>query len=98
MIDKKIISQINDIISTAEEMRGAYFFTSPSSASSRRWYEKKHSCDRVEWDEGGNHYSAEFITICSCKNVYAYGKYFKNGNKTTLTAIRNSKKRLEEGI
>lgn len=33
---------------------------------------------------------------CSCRKVYATGYYTKDGKKTTLTAIKNSYKRLTD--
>ena len=89
-----IISAIGAIIDEATEMKNAYFFTPPVNAGGRRYYEKQHSHNQVEWTEGGHTYTAEYIVSCSCANVYAYGKYTKDGNKTTLTAIKNSYKRL----
>lgn len=89
------INAVKAIVMEAEAMRGAYFFRSPSSAGSRRSYEKYHSHGRVEWVEAGHEYTAEFVVSCSCANVYAYGIYTRDGNKTTLTAIRNSLKRME---
>lgn len=91
---KEIIAAIAAIIEEAATMKNAYFFAPPSSASARRSYEKKHSHAKVEWEEGGHTYTAEYTVDCSCKNVYAYGTYTRDGSKTTLTAIRNSYKRL----
>lgn len=91
---KEIICKIGAIIDEAERMKGAYFFSPPGNASGRRSYERYHSHDMIEWTEGGHTYTAEYVVSCSCKNVYAYGKYTKDGNKTTLTAIKNSYKRL----
>lgn len=85
---------IKTIIDEAETMRSAYFFTPPGNANGRRYYERKHSHDRIEWQEGGHTYTAAYTVSCSCKNVYAYGEYTRDGKKTTLTAIRNSYKRL----
>lgn len=92
---KNTIAAISAIIAEAETMKNAYFFTPPTSASGRRSYEKYHSHELVEWEEGGHSYSAQYTVDCSCKNVYASGSYTKDGKKTTLTAIRNSLKRLE---
>ena len=85
---------IKEILDEAETMKNAYFFTPPGNASGRRYYERQHSHGRIEWEEGGHKYSAEYIVECSCRNVYARGCYTKDGNKTTLTAIRNSFKRM----
>lgn len=90
-----MINKIRNLVNLAEEFRGAYFFTPPCTAGARRSYEKRHTVPEFSWEEGGNTYTAEFIVDCSCKNVYAHGNYTKNGNKTTLTAIKNSLKRLE---
>lgn len=86
--------KIREIIEEAETMKNAYFFRPDTHASGRRAYEKKHSHDVVTWEEGGHVYSASFTVTCSCKNVYARGEYTRDGNKTTLTAIKNSFKRL----
>ena len=91
---KITIEAIATIINEAETMKNAYFFTPPMTARDRRSYEKKHSHDLVEWEEGGHTYTAQYTVVCSCKCVYASGKYTKDGNKTTLLAIRNSYKRL----
>ena len=88
------IDQIRDLIDTAEHYRSCYFWRSPSSASSRRYEERRGSRDLIEWQEGGHTYTAEFTVRCSCRNVYASGSYTRDGQKTTLTAIKNSYNRL----
>lgn len=90
-----MLNQIESIINEAENMKNAYFFTPPCNASSRKSYEKKHSHPLVTWTEGGHTYTAEFTVSCSCKNVYAYPSYTKDGKKTTLTAIKNSYNRMK---
>lgn len=90
-----LINNIEAIVTEAENMRNAYFFTSPKSASSRRWYEKEHSHEEITWEENGHSYTAEYRVSCSCANVYARGIYSRDGEKTTLTAIKNSLKRLK---
>lgn len=91
----ELIQALNKIVSEAAYMRNAYFFIPSGNAANRRSYEKWHSVPVIEWTEGNNTYTAEFVVRCSCKNVYASGNYTKNGNKTTLTTIKNSLKRLE---
>lgn len=49
-----------------------------------------------EWSENGDTYTARFVYEESCNNVYAYGVYTRNGEKTTLKAIKNSLKRMEQ--
>lgn len=89
-----IAEQIKQIIDEAEKMRGAYYFQPPKGAGARRSYEKYHSHDEVAWNEGGHNYTARFEVTCSCQNVYARGIYTRDGETTTLTAIRNSYKRM----
>lgn len=89
-----ITGKIAAIIDEAEKMRGAYFFSSPTSAGARRSYEKYHSHDMIEWQESGHTYTAAYTVSCSCSNVYAKGHYTKDGQPTTLTAIKASYKRL----
>lgn len=93
-MDNKTLGMIRDVLTAAEKMRGAYFFQSPGNASARRAYEVRNSAALVEWTEGGHEYSARFDVSCSCANVYARGIYTRDGAKTTLTAIRNSYKRM----
>lgn len=90
------ISAIAAIINLADDMQYAYYFIPPYTARARRDYEDAHSIPTVEWDEGGRHYTAEFTTQCSCHNVYAKGSYTRDGKPTTLTAIRNSYRRMTE--
>ena len=92
---EEIIARISAIIEEAARMRNAYFFTSPMTAGERRSYERQHNHDMITWQDGKDTYTAAYTVKCSCKNVYAYGTYTKNGTKTTLTAIKNSLKRLE---
>ena len=91
----EVVNAVKTIVKEAEAMRNAYFFQSPKSAGERRSYEKYHSHDTVRWMEGGHEYSAEYRVTCSCANVYARGVYTRDGKATTLTAIRNSLKRME---
>ena len=92
-----IMNQIEAIITEAEQMARAYFYGSPQSAGARRAYEKKHTHAIVEWTEGGHKYTAAYNVRCSCSNVYASGEYTRDGKKTTLTAIKNSYKRMLAG-
>lgn len=89
------MNQLAAIIAESERMRGAYFWTPPQSASMRRTYERKHTHPRICWEENGHKWTAEYTVQCSCRNIYAKGIYTKDGAQTTLTAIRNSLKRME---
>ena len=93
----ELIQDISSLIKQADLMRGAYFFRPQQTAGGRRSYEKYHSRPLIEWEENGHSYSAEYVVRCTCSNVYATGYYTKDGNKTTLTTIKNSLKRIIEG-
>ena len=95
---KSIATKVSSIIDEAEYMRNSYFWSPPSSSSSRRWYEKQHSYPETCWEEGGNSYSARFDVACSCRNIYASGTYTKNDTKTNLAAIRSSLERMERSL
>ena len=98
MDKKELVLKVNMIVEEAKDMKNAYFFHSPQMASGRRQYEERHSHDMVEWTEGGNTYTAQYTVSCSCANIYAKGIYTKNGKTTTLTAIKNSLKRLDKEL
>lgn len=85
---------LKQLIHTADAMRNSYWFRSPSSAAERRSYEKRHTHERIEWSENGHTYTAEYHVSCSVNNVYARGVYTRDGQRTTLTAIKNSYKRM----
>jgi hypothetical protein len=95
MSNQEIIQALRGIVTEADSMKNAYFFTPPAGAGGRRAYEKKHSHATIEWEEGGHAYSAAYTVRCSCKNVYTDGAYTRDGKKTTLTAIKNSLRRME---
>ena len=94
--DATTVARIAATVAIAEEMKNAYFFAPPKSAAARRSYEKRRTCPEIEWREGGHSYSAALDVSCSCAHVYASGKYYRDGVKTTLTAIKKSLERLEK--
>lgn len=89
------ITAIRSIVNQAEKFRSCYFWKPEGSAGARRTMEKRESRDKVEWTEGGHTYTAAFRVGCYCSHTEARGEYTKDGRKTTLTAIRNSLKRME---
>lgn len=91
----EIIRRVGAIIDEAAEMKKAYFWSAPTGAKERRFYEKRHSHPVVEWGEGGHHYTAAYTVTCSCRNIYAKGTYTRDGAITTLITIKNSLKRLQ---
>ena len=91
---QELIKGLSHLVAIAERFQKAYFFRSPQSASERRRYERIYSVPQIEWKDGNDIYGARYEVRCSCNHVYAKGFYTKNGDWTTLTAVRNSLKRL----
>ena len=90
----RIYDRIGDIIRNAEETQQAYFWQPCPTARQRRAAEKRRNCETVAWYENGDLFTAEFHYSESCHHVYAKGIYMKNGNKTTLKAVKASFDRL----
>lgn len=90
----EIYDSISHIIENAEYCKSSYFWHSSPTASQRREAEERWSVSAVAWCENGDSYTAEFCYRESCNHVYAKGYYTKNGEKTTLKAIKNSFLRL----
>lgn len=96
--DQTTIESVKKVVMEAAEMKNSFFWKPPYGADGRRRYEQEHSHDRVEWEENGHEFSAEFSVKCTCSNIYAYGTYTRDGKKTTLTGIKNSLKRMEQEV
>ena len=94
---EKILSQINAAIEHHEKFKGAYFFTPPSNASGRRYYEEKNK-RLIEFDYDGMKYSYSCYIRCSCKNVYYEGDFCVNGFKKNVKSFKAVKKELLEAI
>ena len=83
VISEETKAAIRRYLDLNEKFRNAYFFTPPSSASSRRGYENKNS---LEYEGDGIY--LKFDVRCSCKNVYL-DKCVKIDEKiTNATALK----------
>lgn len=91
-----LIKKLEEIVNTADKFKNSYFWSPPKNAAARRSYEVYYTKDEIKWIDGKDTYTASFDVQCSCRNIYAKGHYTKNGNKTTLLAIKNSLKRIKE--
>ena len=89
------IKAVSEIVATADDCKRSYFWAPGGNAAARRANERRRNKPEIAWSEGGHDYTARFDYRESCHNVYASGHYTKDGAKTTLTAIRNSLKRME---
>lgn len=96
--NKELLDAIQAIVSLAEKMKYSYFFSPPGNSRARRNYAAVRTAEKVEWTEGGNAYTARFVTSCSASHVYAHGIYTRNGKRKTLTAIRNSLRRMQDEL
>ena len=95
---RETVAAVAAIIAEAEYMKNAYFWRSPMSAGARRSYERQHTRAAVTWTEGGHTYTAAYTVRCTCGNIYAAGDYTRDGERTTLLAIRNSHKRMAAAL
>ena len=93
-VDPETLDKIADIINIAECCKYSYFWRDNGNCSSRRHTEREYNRDPVCWTDGDDEYSAEYKFSQSRKHTYARGIYYRNGVRTTLTAIRNSYNRL----
>ena len=66
---KELLEKIEDAISFHEKLKNAYFFDPPSSASSRRSYEK-HNQRNIKFIYDGKEYRYSARVTRSCKNIY----------------------------
>lgn len=95
----EILLKLKKIFNTAEKYKNSYTWNHDNgNKTQREQREKQDSINLFEWYENGDKYTAEYTVKISRYNVYAYGTYTKNGMKTTLTAIKNSYKRLLQAV
>ena len=98
MTNREIVAQILDIIRQAEKFQNVYFWKPEGTAGGRRSMEKRESRPEITWIDGKDTFTAEFVVSCTCSHTEARGIYTRNGKRTTLTAVRNSLKRLEANL
>lgn len=78
-------TQLSDFITQWEKLANAYFWTPPSSASSRRSYEKYQSRELSIPEIG---IDATIDVSCSCKNIYVTRTLKVNGELKRITALK----------
>ena len=94
---KELLEKIEDAISFHEKLKNAYFFDPPSSASSRRSYEKQNQRD-IKFAYNGMNYSYRGYVTCSCKNVYYYGTFSVDKVIKDVRAFKKIKEELISAI
>ena len=94
---KDLLKKIEDAISFHEKFKNAYFFDSPSSANSRRSYEKQNKRD-IKFIYDGKEYRYSARVTCSCKNVYYYGTFSVDKVIKDVRAFKKIKEELISAI
>jgi hypothetical protein len=90
-----ILSHTRDISQKAYYCKNVYHWTPGGTASSRRYKEALHTIEPQIFIYDGAIWELGFSYRESCSHVYAKGEYFRNGKKTTLTAVNHLLKKLE---
>lgn len=94
--DKWTISELERLEYEVDRMRFCYFWGGEGNRKMRDSYEKRHSVPEIEWWEGGQHYTAEFVVDCHYSYTATHSYYTRDGEDTTLIAVRNSLKRMKQ--
>lgn len=94
MAKDRIIHALEELFRQVDKYRNCYFWGRCGNSERRERLSAENSIPEFEWDEDGHHYTAEFIADYRCSYVTARGNYTKDGQKTNLTAIKNSYKRM----
>lgn len=87
-LDSELRKRLETFVEHCDYYRNSYFWTAPSTASSRRYKEEKDTIPQYLFAVGSDYYSIEFKVSCSCKYVYASSSIAKNGYWTTLTTLK----------
>lgn len=94
---KELLEKIEDAISFHEKFKNAYFFDPPSSANSRRSYEKHNQKD-IKFIYDGKEYRYNARVTCSCKNVYYNGVFSVDKVIKDVRAFKKIKEELISAI
>lgn len=92
----EVCKALETLFKTAEKFKSCYFWRSPQKAADRRYYEKQYSIPEFTFEYGGKTYNVEYSVNCTCNNVYARGRYYRDGNKTTITALKNVYRKIQQ--
>lgn len=93
-ITPELLAKIKNIIDIADFCMHAYMWTNQISPESCDANNKAFNHETVAWRDGNDIFEASFVFRQNMRGTYAKGIYFRNGEKTTLTAVKNSYKRL----
>lgn len=93
MNNMEIVSLISSIIANHEMFKSS-IKRSPRTYAERRAFEQRYRIPERSFRYNGHDYTVEYIVDCSGYCIYAKGYYYKDGERTTLTAIKNIHKQL----
>lgn len=65
-------------------------------ARERREAESENDVERRVFNYGGVHYSFRFYLECSCRWNYLRGFYYKDGEQTNFTTVKNLPPKMDE--
>lgn len=97
IVSADIYDKVEQIIEISDKFQHAIFWRPAPTASQRRANERKYSMDEFSWRENGDVFTASYDYRESCHHVYATSYFYRNGNRTNLTAVKNSFGRLIRG-
>lgn len=98
MTPTEILFSLERVINVNETLKSAYLWHSPSTASARRFVEKKYSIPRFEFEYDGKTYSVSLNVSCSCAHVYVYRDYRRNGDKVDIRVLKNVYRKMHDSI
>lgn len=94
MTDTQILTLICAVIGNHEKFKKACFMRGFDTYKERQEFNKKYTIPRTEFTYNNHIYTVEYYVKAYNTGIYAKGYYTKDGNKTTLTAIKNIYKQL----
>lgn len=93
----ELFREYASLMESCQQTRGCYFWKGDNgNLAARAWRAKKYEVPEFGWTEGGHTYTAAFHFSQTRYKTYAHGVYTRDGEKTTILAIRNSINRLKE--
>lgn len=93
MTDLEIMTLLCNVIANYEMFKSS-IKRSPRTNAEKRAFEKRYRIPEHHFEYCGHKYSVEYVIDCSGYTIFAHGYYYKDGEKTTLTTLKNIHKQL----
>lgn len=94
--ESNILNVLKEFVAHCDYYKGSFFWTPYLKAADRRKSEEKAEFEEVEFEYMDNNYKISASAIVSCKHFYFDKVIKRNGEKTTMTVIKNLIKKLEK--